>query len=203
MGMQPYRLLENNFLNLKCSANHIVLEIGSERGSGSSEWLYNWAKLRNMDFHSVDVTNWAINTIKNPKINFHVAQSGSEWCKNMLPLLNKKIKILYLDNFDWICEEWKLNPPDWVSAQISGYASRGVVMNNENSQNEHLLQTQYCLPYMDEESIVIVDDTYYDLATNTWSGKCAKVMPLLENNGYKLEGNPEFGKWATRKCSFY
>ena len=202
MGMKPYCLLEDNFLTLNCSANHIVLEIGSENGEGSSVWLYNWAKQRNMEFYSVDVEH-RMRERTYPEINWVVTSSGSDWCKTILPSLNKKIKVLYLDNFDYIFEEWKLNPPNWLPAQISSYASRGIVMNNENSQNEHLLQAQYCLPYMDEESIIIVDDTYYDPSTETWNGKCAKVMPFLENNEYKLEGNPEFGKWAARKCSFY
>ena len=201
MGTKPYLLLENSFKNLTCNADNIVLEIGSERGEGSSEWLHNWAKGRGMEFHSVDVLADAKNSAANHDIQFHVHESGSSWCREVLPLLGKKIKVLYLDNFDWIADSWTQNPPDFLVNQIEEYASRGVSMNNANSQQEHLLQAKYCLPFMDEESIIIVDDTYYDLATETWGGKCGLVMPWLEQHGYELQGDPVFGKWACRNYS--
>lgn len=201
MGCKPYRLLENKFLDITCSDKHIVLEIGSERGEGSSEWLYNWASQRGMEFHSVDVIAQSI--VNNPKINFHTTNAGSDWCRDVLPKLDKKIKVLYLDNFDWIANDWVDDLPQWLINQIEQYARRGVVMNNENSQIEHLLQAQYCLPYMDKESIVIVDDTYYNISTDEWDGKCAKVMPLLVENGYMIESNQDYGKWACRGCSYF
>lgn len=203
MGMKPYVLLENKFQDINCSTDHIVLEIGSERGEGSSVWLHNWAKHRGMEFYSVDIDETAKHTVNNPDINFQVAESGSMWCKDVLPTLNKKIKVLYLDNFDWIHNEWKDNLPPFLQNLINKYASRGVIMNNENSQNEHFLQIQYCLPYLDEESIVIVDDTYYDFPSDTWDGKCAKVMPFLAEHGYVIEGNAKYGKWACKKCSYF
>jgi hypothetical protein len=201
MGSKPYLLLEDKFLDITLSTEHIVLEIGSERGEGSSEWLYNWAHQRGVEFHSVDVVTQTF--VNNPKINFHTTDAGSNWCRDVLPTLNKKIKVLYLDNFDWIGKKWIDNPPQWITRQIKQYALRGVVMNNENSQIEHLLQAQYCLPYMDKESIVIVDDTYYNFSTDTWEGKCAKVMPLLVEHGYVLESNQYFGHWACRNCSYF
>lgn len=48
MGFKPYSKLEN--FDLAVDQNNIVLEIGSERGEGSSVWLYEWAKQRNIEF---------------------------------------------------------------------------------------------------------------------------------------------------------
>lgn len=192
MGTKPYSKLEN--INLSVDQNNIVLEIGSERGEGSSLWLYQWAKQHNIEFYSVDVEHGQRER-EHPEINWIVASSGSDWCKNTLPGLGKKIKVLYLDNFDWIWE-----PEDiswWIQGQIDSYAQRGVIMNNQNCQEEHRLQLEYCLPYLDEQSVVIMDDTYYKNGNiHHLTGKCATAIPLLLENGFKLHGT----EYATRGC---
>lgn len=190
MGFKPYSKLEN--FDLAVDQNNIVLEIGSERGEGSSVWLYEWAKQRNIEFYSVDVEHGQRER-EHPEINWVVASSGSDWCKNTLPGLNKKIKVLYLDNFDWIWEPE--NIPSWIQGQIDSYALRGVTMNNQNCQEEHRLQLEYCLPYLDEQSVVIMDDTYYN-EKNQLTGKCATAIPLLLQNGFKMHGT----EYATRGC---
>ena len=190
MGSRPYNKLEN--INLTVNNNNIVLEIGSENGEGSSLWLSNWAKKHNIEFYSVDVEH-RMRERTYREINWVVANSGSEWCKNVLPTLNKKIKVLYLDNFDWIPDPE--NMPDWIYSQIDHYAKRGVVMNNQNSQEEHRLQVEYCLPYLDEQSVVIMDDTFRN-DNQQWDGKCGTAIPLLIENGFKIHGS----EYATRGC---
>jgi hypothetical protein len=188
VGFKPYTSLEN--INLIVNQDNIVVEIGSENGEGSSVWLYNWAKQRNIEFYSVDVEHHRRERTY-LEINWVVTSSGSDWCKTILPGLNKKIKVLYLDNFDWIWEPENIS--DGIQAQIDSYAQRGVTMNNQNCQEEHRLQLQYCLPYLDEQSVVIMDDTcYYDY----WDGKCATAIPLLLQNGFKIHGKV----YATRGC---
>jgi hypothetical protein len=189
LGFKPYTELEN--INLNVDQNNIVLEIGSENGEGSSLWLHKWATERNIEFYSIDVEHRQRENIY-PDINWIVASSGSEWCKNVLSGLNKKIKVLYLDNFDWIWEPE--NIPGWIQVQIDSYAQRGVTMNNQNCQEEHRLQVEYCLPYLDEQSVVIMDDTFYN--NGQWDGKCATAIPLLLKNGFKMHGT----EYATRGC---
>jgi hypothetical protein len=188
LGFKPYTELEN--INLNIDQNNIVLEIGSENGEGSSVWLHHWAKQRNMEFYSVDVEHSRREGVYS-NINWVVTSSGSNWCKNVLPGLNKKIKVLYLDNFDWIWEPE--NMPEWMQGQIDSYARRGVTMNNQNCQEEHRLQVEYCLPYLDEQSVVIMDDTFY---YDHWDGKCATAIPLLLQNGFEIHGKV----YATRGC---
>jgi len=190
MGSKPYSKLEN--FNLAVDQNNIVLEIGSERGEGSSVWLYEWAKKHGIEFYSVDVEHGKREQ-DYPEINWIVASSGSDWCKNTLPGLNKKIKVLYLDNFDWIWDT--VATPPYAQRQIEAYSKRGIIMNNQNCQEEHRLQLEYCLPHLDEQSIVIMDDTYYT-ETNALSGKCATVIPLLVHHGFKMHGT----EYATRGC---
>ena len=189
MGFKPYTRLEN--INLTVNQNNIVVEIGSENGEGSSLWLHNWATKHNIEFYSVDVVE---RDQDSSKINWVIFESGSEWCKTVLPTLNKKIKVLYLDNFDWIYDIWNQNMPAEIQNLIDSYLQRGVVMNNQNCQEEHRLQVEYCLPYLDEQSVVIMDDTFY--TNNGWNGKCATAIPLLLKNGFKMR-DPGY---AARGC---
>jgi hypothetical protein len=190
MGSKPYTKLDN--INLTTNQDNVVIEIGSERGEGSSVWLYKWSKRHNIEFYSIDVEH-RMREKTYPEINWVVTSSGSDWCKNILPGLNKKIKVLYLDNFDWIWDENNMKP--YIHAQISEYATRGIEMNNPNCQEEHRLQLEYCLPYLDEQSVVIMDDTYYNQNAEL-DGKCATVIPLLLQNGFKMHGT----EYATRGC---
>jgi hypothetical protein len=182
MGSMPYKKLEQ--LDLTCNSDNIVVEIGSENGEGSSVWLYKWAKKHSINFYSVDVEH-RLRERTYPDINWVVAESGSTWCKNVLPGLNKTIKVLYLDNFDWIWDSNNIAP--YCQTQIDNYATRGVVMNNQNCQEEHRLQLEYCLPYLDKQAVVIIDDTFYN--NGTWDGKCATAIPLLLENGFTMHGS--------------
>ena len=187
MGTKPYINLKN--INLVPNKDNIVVEIGSENGEGSSLWLYEWATERDMEFYSVDVEH-RLRESMYPHINLVVTSSGSDWCKNSLPGLNKKIKVLYLDNFDW---NWDpTNIDTHIQQQISKYLERGVTMNNQNCQEEHRLQVEYCLHCLDEQSVVIMDDTYYN--NEELTGKCATAIPLLLQNGFKMHGT----EYATR-----
>ena len=182
MGVKPYTNLEN--INLTTNQNNIAVEIGSENGEGSSLWLHTWAHKHSIKFYSVDVEH-RMRERPYPEINWVVAKLGSIWCKNILPGLNKTIKVLYLDNFDWI---WDLNNvAPYCQTQIENYATRGVVMNNQNCQAEHRLQLEYCLPYLDKQSVVIMDDTFYN--NGIWDGKCATAIPLLLEHGFSIQGN--------------
>jgi len=181
MGTRPYTRL--NDINLDTTSDNIVIEIGSENGEGSSLWLHSWATERNLEFYSIDVEHNDRET-NYPDINWIVTNSGSDWCKSVLPSLNKKIKVLYLDNFDWISDSNKSE--SFIQKQIKDYAKRGVIMNNQNCQEEHRLQVEYCLPFLDEQSVVIMDDTYYD--NTCLVGKCATAIPLLQLHGFQMFG---------------
>jgi hypothetical protein len=192
---KPFLILENKFKNLNITDNNIVLEIGSHRRNpgvaGSSLFFHNWAKQYNIDFYSIDVIDDA--TYFYNYINFIVSNSGHEWCRDILPTLNKKIKMLYLDNFDWI---WNPNEelPNYTIEQINLYLQRGVIMNNENSQEEHRLQALFCIPYMDNESVVIFDDTWKDQFSPTgYNGKCGTAIPLFINSGFIIDPDPQYG----------
>jgi hypothetical protein len=190
MGMVPYKILDNCFRELQVDTSKCVVEIGSERGEGSTAYFRDWVSVHGVDFHTVDVTDDALQHFTKHyggagDIKFHITETGHAWCRDVLPTLGKQISVLYLDNFDWI------DPVNlqyqWLHDQIAAYAARGVVMNNENSQEEHRLQTLYCLPYMAPRSIIIIDDSWPDTTSPTgWGGKCGTAIPMMLDAGYQI-----------------
>lgn len=192
MGMSPYKMLNDQFQELQVDNSKCVVEIGSERGEGSTAYFRDWSQARGLDFHTIDVTDEALTHFTNNtafggigNTKFHTVDTGHAWCRDVLPTLGKQIVVLYLDNFDWI------DPNNlqyqWLHDQIAAYAARGVVMNNENSMEEHRLQTLYCLPYMAQQSIILIDDTYQDINSPTgWGGKCGTAIPLMLAAGYAI-----------------
>lgn len=164
--------------------NSIVLEIGSDRGEGSTSDLYTIASAHNIQVTTVDVSDWAKRHSTNSCIDYQVYRSGSAWCAEVLPTLDKQIKILYLDNFDWTWDE--AAPEDWITKQQEEYRSRGVVMNNANCVNEHLLQAMYCLPYLADNCLVICDDTWKCTNLGIYVGKCGPAAHYLIQYGFNV-----------------
>jgi hypothetical protein len=200
MGTLPYKMLDTKFRNLEVNTDNIALEIGSERGEGSSLFIGAWAKNKGIPFYSVDVVEHAKTNFDNENINFEVAITGHAWCRDILPTLNKKIKVLYLDNFDWTDPNNLIFP--WLHELIESYANRGVVMNNENSQEEHRMQALYCIPYMDEQSIVLFDDTWKSHITPSgYDGKSGTAIPLFIEAGFEVHLDATFGLYAIRNYS--
>jgi hypothetical protein len=160
----------------------IIVEIGSERGEGSTKFFDTYSRDLGIPFYSIDIEDNASTHLSDLKHTNWVIDSGSNWSKEQLPLLNKKIKVLYLDNFDW-------NHNPTISTETGFdklYKKHGVVWTNLNCVAEHLQQMINCLPYMAENSIVICDDTPYQEHSGIYIGKCSAVIPLLINHGYKI-----------------
>jgi hypothetical protein len=180
---------------LTFDTSNIILEIGSDRAEGSTEWFDELAKTKNVDFYSIDVVDEASKKFKHlTNTNFVVAKSGSIWTHTELSKLKKKIKVLYLDNYDWISSMNNINSHE--QRLIDEYAKRGVTMTNLDCQREHLYQMIGCLPYMEDESLIICDDTPYNDSAGVYFGKNGAVVPYLLNFGYEIV----FGRGHNRNC---
>ena len=139
-----------------------IVEIGSERGEGSTAFLAETASRLGMAFYTIDFDSAQADAatsicarFANPNIlAFHM--TGEDFLTNVFPKLGKQIFFLYLDNFDFIY--------DGIVGQcndlISRYAELGTKMNNENSKDAHLRQAELALPFTYEGSIILCDDTF-------------------------------------------
>lgn len=175
--------------------NDIIVEIGSDRSEGSTEWFDGHAKEKNVDFYSIDVVDTArTNFSYLSNTRFITTSSGSFWAHNDLPKLNKKIKVLYLDNYDWLGSITRLLHHE--QELVKEYRLRGVEMSNLDCQREHLYQMIGCLPYMTKESIIICDDTPFQDHSGIYIGKNGAVVPYLLSYGYEIV----FGRGHNRHC---
>jgi hypothetical protein len=108
-------------------SDSVMLEIGSDRGEGSTLYFAELAAKYNTELHSVDVSLAAQLGISHPSIKWHTA-IGSAWCRDEYSLLRKKISVLYLDNFDYLWNNDRsddtVDPALWNSDLYS--AIRGV-----------------------------------------------------------------------------
>jgi hypothetical protein len=168
-----------------------IVEIGSERGEGSTSFLANFAKIHEIPFYTVDfdpaqyATADAIcRKMDDPNIRAF-CMKGEDFFTNVFPSLNNTIAFLYLDNFDFIYDHLVGH----VDHQISAYQALGVTMNNRNSKRAHLKQTQLAEPFMHPLGFILCDDTFR--RGPEWDGKCAYAIPYLLSREWQIvESDP-------------
>ena len=167
----------------------IFLEIGSDRYEGSTEYLANLAQSCGAEMHSVDIVENAQKRLKHLPVQWHV-QWGSDWCKDKLPKIQKKVSCLYLDNFDYI---WDITLPESERSveQKNWYRNvLGIPMHNQTCQVEHMKQIVNIFPYLTNDAVVAFDDTY--TANDCWIGKCGPVVVWLLAHGFELVRHKKF-----------
>lgn len=186
------------------------VEIGVDRGEGSTKFFADHAGSRNCKFYGVDadpaqITQATKNlaTYKNaifasdgtmsieygkvPDYVNLIHAKGEDFlqqCKQ--ELTTQKISLVYLDNFDW--DYWVGGEEEsFVPAQKQHYRdTMGVEMTNLASQQAHLLQAMLLIPMMSKNNIIVCDDTWYHPREGVFIGKCSAVVPYLLLNGYKI-----------------
>jgi hypothetical protein len=175
LNSQPY--IEQLSYN---QATDMILEIGSDQNEGSTEFFNGLSVNWEIPFYTVDVVIEPQQRLTHLDHIIWQVETGSVWTKTVLPTLNKQIKVLYLDNYDWA------NPGPNADTIRTSYEFRNVDWSNLGSQVEHLHQMVNCLPYMADQSLIICDDTPLVDHSGTYTGKCGAVVPYLLCNGYKI-----------------
>ena len=158
----------------------VWVEIGSERGEGSTLALAGQAQRWGTILHSVDISDHCRRSVSHPALVAHVSD-GATWAKEYSDKIKSPISFLYLDNFDWIWEPSSI--PNWIRDQIIHYKTHfGVIMNNRNCQIEHLRQLLFLFPCLADQCMIAMDDTY--LKNTVWTGKSGAVAVYLEAMGF-------------------
>jgi hypothetical protein len=176
----------------------IWVEIGSERGEGSTLALAGQAARWGTILHSVDIDDSAKNTLSHPALTCWVAP-GAQWTRDVYPEINKKISLLYLDNFDWT---WRPEAvPAWIRSQIFDYQNKfGVKMNNQRCQLEHLTQVVNLLHWLNDNCMIAMDDTF--IYRSVWSGKCGPAVTFLKLHGFRVIHSDTAGTVMARGFDF-
>jgi hypothetical protein len=162
----------------------LFVEIGSDRGSGSSYHMANLARTTGNDFITIDIDPVYLGSqVKT------ATMTGEAWTKNVLPTLGVKVSIGLLDGFDWTFYPTSVRAgvagPD-VYNLITEYASRGYVLNNINSAMAHTQQVLNMLPFLNETCAIMFCDTWFNYALDTFEGKGAGAAYLLMAEGFNV-----------------
>lgn len=170
-----------------------IIEIGVDRGEGSTAFFIDLAKQKNVNFVGVDAHPQQIeNAVKRVCVNGalpdHVQlvhAKGEEYLKSE-NAHNRQFSIAYLDNFDW--NYWMQRPEEsFVPGQRQMYRDvMHVEMNNMNSQMVHLVQAMNLYKLLTPKAVVIFDDTWYEPKEGIFIGKCSAALPYFLAVGFQL-----------------
>jgi len=170
------------------------LEIGVDRGEGSTKFFAEQAGERGVDFVGVDIDpdqialatkNCSIDGALSPHINL-VTSKGEDYLASQHGT-DRKFSLVYLDNFDW---DYWLDVPDegFVPAQRAKYPGLlNVPMMNINSELTHLVQAINMMSLLTPNCVVVCDDTWVEPRDGIFIGKCAAALPFLLTQGFKVE----------------
>jgi hypothetical protein len=185
------------------------VELGVDRGEGSTQWFANKAKTQADGFFGVDMdpeqivradqglrtktaslgANGQMEVVVGdlPDYINLVNAKGEDFLDSFATKYpDKKISLAYLDNFDW--DYWLGREEEtFVAGVKQNYQDKmGVEMNNINSQLTHLLQACRLMPLMTDNSIIVCDDTWAMPEEGIFSGKCSAAIPYIMLHGYKI-----------------
>jgi hypothetical protein len=164
MGAKAYNLIDE----LDFRPGDCVVEIGAERGEGSTDYLERFCKRKNIPFFSVDIEPNRIGTLR---------MSGEVFLQHF----TGNIRFAYLDNYDYIFPE--IEGESWVDDQRQQYKQLGYELTNDNSKQAHLDQALMVAEMSDAGSRILLDDTYFE---HEITGKGGWAVPALLGLGYKI-----------------
>ena len=183
--MHGHELIIKNLDKIqKFITNGNLIEIGSDRVSGSTKKLADVAHKMCMNFVTVDPDEGAYqraSDILNIYDGFQAVQGlGEDFLKNF----GEQIHLLYLDAFDNVLANWPHK-----DSTIESYLKRGVELTNENAWKMHLDAVQNSYQKIVVDGFICIDDTVYTrrfLGKSEWEGKGKLAVPFLLNNGFKI-----------------
>lgn len=194
---QIYRRAEKYLAQIPPGQVEWFVEIGTSRNGddGSTRTIADWAQYHGQQLYTVDIDPDNLRFVLGFQIPNLKTWLGSgelffaSWAEHL-----GRISFLYLDNFDW---DWHPERTEqFVLEQQVRYRELGLEMTNVNSQRAHLEQMIAALPHMADQSIVVLDDTWYNKYWGHYSGKGGAVVPYLLAHGYRIletEEEPVYG----------
>ncbi len=158
-----------------------LIEIGSERGSGSTLSLAKFAQSLGLKFITVDADEEVVvsarEIIKSIDQRFEAHHQLGEVFLSNYPFNN--IAVVYMDAFDIVT--------DWPHKQetIDSYKRRDVPLTNEMAWKMHLEASKAVHEKIIPGGLICFDDVWKDV-NGQWQGKGKTAIPFLLEHGYKL-----------------
>lgn len=197
MGAQAYKIIEKYQQYLQGD----IIEIGSERGEGSTSFFHQFATKQQLHFYSVDMEAASYNNAHRIIGECAYHMRGEDFLQQHYGNKNAKITFAYLDNFDFIYPY--IEGSAMVAKQIKTYEKNGLTMNNDNSKQAHLTQANIIMQhYAAKFCYLLFDDTYIN-DDNAFDGKGGLAVPMLLRHGWILADYNFVGKPHQCWCGLY
>lgn len=164
------------------SAPALVIEVGTERGGGSTATIGHWANEHGYRFVSIDVDPSQRGSLDGVE---YVTALAEDYLADLTPECN--LRFAYLDGFDWPYPESILSRRE-LEIYERMYEHLDLHLTAAASQQSHLDIARHLDRLMPAGTIVF-DDTWFDQDQRTWDGKGGTAVPFLLDREWVLTNN--------------
>ncbi len=187
-GASAYHLLGDVAEEL--DAGGAIVEVGSDRGEGSTRFLAALANRTQRPFFSVDFSEEGY---LNARQACGPCAHRERWLEDAdgfaaaaaaAGMERELIAVAYLDNYDWTYP--------WTTAmsyklqQHRDYQQQGLSLSNAKSQETHLRQAMAVEVRCTERCFVLFDDTWAGAAAGLYNGKGGRAVGYLMAKGFEV-----------------
>ena len=190
-GASAYHLLGDVAEEL--DAGGAIVEVGSDRGEGSTRFLAALANRTQRSFFSVDFSEEGYLNARQACGSCAHRGMGERWLEDAdgfaaaaaaAGMERELIAVAYLDNYDWTYP--------WTTAmsyklqQHRDYQQQGLSLSNAKSQETHLRQAMAVEVRCTERCFVLFDDTWAGAAAGLYNGKGGRAVGYLMAKGFEV-----------------
>ncbi len=154
-----------------------LVEVGSDRGEGSTAWLYDYAQRTGLSFLTADIDPVRVESADKLAPGSARHMEGQDLLRKTEP-----ISVAYLDGFDIIPDGG--DDAGFILDQRERYRVLGHPFGNRFSHAAQLAEAEALEPRTTPRCAVICDDTFE--GPNGWEGKGAKAVPFLLDKGFRV-----------------
>ena len=189
-----------------------IVEVGSDRGEGSTVFLSGLANRTRRPFFSVDFSEEGYLNARRACGKCAHRGMGEDWLEAPGGFSASvdaagmgagadahSIAVAYLDNYDWTYPWTKTMA--YKVQQHKDYKEQGLSLSNAKSQETHLRQAIAVEKRCSERCFVLFDDTWAGAAPGLYSGKGGRAVGYLMAKGFEVvqqssESEPSHLGWV-------
>ena len=171
-----------------------IVEVGSDRGEGSTVFLSALANRTGRPFFSVDFSDEGFRNARAACGSCAQQGMGERWLEDAQGFASAaaaaglgeqpRIALAYLDNYDWTYPWTKAM--SYKLQQHKDYQDQGLSLSNAKSQETHLRQAKAVEQRCTERCVVLFDDTWAGAAPGLYNGKGGQAVGFLLGHGFEV-----------------
>jgi hypothetical protein len=195
-GASAYHLLSD--LADELDSVGAIVEVGSDRGEGSTSFLSALANRTHRPFFSVDFSEEGFLNARAACGSCAHQGMGEQWLEDEEGFAaaaaaeaglrggqtQQLVALAYLDNYDWTYPWTKTM--SYKLQQHKDYQEQGLALSNAASQETHLRQAMAVEKRCSARCFVLFDDTWPGAAPGLYNGKGGRAVGFLLAKGFEV-----------------